>query len=268
MTFPVDLNLFGFHPHPHAVLEVAAYACGFQLYLFTRKRWSRATVPLEKNLWVIVGCVFGALIGSKLLAWLESPMDYWNNRADPAVLLGGKTIVGGLLGGWAGVELAKRRLGIAHSTGDAFVFPLVVGMAIGRVGCFLTGLADHTHGNYTSLPWGVDFGDGARHPTQLYEVAFLLALGAWLAARMRRPYENGRLFRLFMLGYLAFRFAVEFIKPVFAPYLGLSMIQVAAAAGAIVAVAQLRRAPAAPHSRAAPYPPEPAAAARAAEVVS
>ena len=80
MTFPVDLNLFGFHPHPHAVLEVLAYTCGFQLYIFTRKRWPRATVPIEKNLWVIVGCVFGALIGSKILAWIESPWEYWPNR--------------------------------------------------------------------------------------------------------------------------------------------------------------------------------------------
>ena len=74
-------------------------------------------------------------------------------------------IVGGLLGGWAGVEIAKRVLRIRYSTGDLFVFPLVVGMSIGRVGCFLTGLDDHTCGTWTGLPWAVDFGDGPRHPT-------------------------------------------------------------------------------------------------------
>jgi len=242
MTFPVDLNLFGFHPPAHAVLEVIAYTCGFQLYAFTRKRWPRATVPIEKNLWVIVGCVFGALIGSKILAWIESPWDYWPNRGNPAAWLGGKTIVGGLLGGWAGVEIAKKPLGIAHSTGDAFVFPLIVGIAIGRIGCFLTGLPDHTYGKHTSLPWAVDFGDGPRHPTQLYEIAFLIMLGIALLLRLRHPYENGRLFRLFMLGYFAFRFAVEFIKPVYNPYVGLSMIQLACLAGACMAIAQLRHA--------------------------
>lgn len=231
MTFPVDLNLFGFHPHPHAVFELLAYTCGFQLYLFLRRRWPRAQVPLEKNLWLIVGCVFGALVGAKLLAWLESPLEYWQNREQLAALLGGKTIVGGLLGGWVGVEIAKRRLGIAHSTGDVYVFPLVAGIAIGRIGCFLTGLPDHTYGVHSSLPWAVDFGDGPRHPTQLYEIAFLLILAVAIALRMRRPYENGRLFRLFMLGYLGFRFAIEFIKPVYNPYLGLSMIQIACLAG-------------------------------------
>jgi prolipoprotein diacylglyceryltransferase len=253
MTFPVDINLFGFHPHPHALLEVLAYSCGFQLYVFTRQRWPRATVPIEQNLWLIVGCVFGALAGSKLLAWIESPLDYWQHRGELAALIGGKTIVGGLLGGWAGVEIAKKRLGIPHSTGDAFVFPLIVGIAIGRVGCFLTGLPDHTYGDHTSLPWSVDFGDGPRHPTQLYEIAFLIVLAIALAIRMRRPHENGRLFRLFMLGYLAFRFFVEFIKPVYNPYLGMSMIQLACLACGCVVIAQLRD----PRRAALPLEPQP-----------
>ena len=104
-------------------------------------------------------------------------------------------------------------------------------MCIGRVGCFLTGLADHTCGVHTSLPWGVDFGDGARHPAQLYEIAFLLALGVALLARLRYTAFNGELFRLFMLAYLSFRFFVEFIKPGDKPLAGLSAIQVASLAG-------------------------------------
>jgi prolipoprotein diacylglyceryltransferase len=48
---------------------------------------------------------------------------------------------------------------------------------VGRIGCFLTGLADNTYGTPTGLPWGVDFGDRIhRHPTQLYEIAFLMIL--------------------------------------------------------------------------------------------
>src|SRR5688500_12216130 len=102
LTFPVHFNFFGHSIHAHMVCELIAYALGFQLYLQLRRRGfsPHATVPLEKNLWIIVGCVFGALIGSKVLAWLESWPDYWPHRNNPAVLLGGKTIVGGLLGGW------------------------------------------------------------------------------------------------------------------------------------------------------------------------
>jgi prolipoprotein diacylglyceryltransferase len=237
VTFPVYFHFFGHSLHAHLVMELLGYTAGSQLYFLLRKRsklGQRASLPLEANLWIIVGCIFGALAGSKSLALVESWPFYraeWNASHDPAALFGGKTIVGGLLGGWAGVEIAKKILRVSHSTGDLFVFPLIVGMSLGRVGCFLTGLPDHTYGNFTSLPWGVDFGDGPRHPTQLYEIAFLLLLGIALIFRTRRPFPSGRLFRLFLAGYLLFRFAIEFIKPRYHPYFGLSAIQVSCAAG-------------------------------------
>ena len=232
MTFPVYLQAFGVRLHPHLVMEVVAYSGGFQLYRYTRRRFPRASLPFEQNLWLIVGAIFGALIGSKVLAWLESWPDYWPHRFDAAAWIGGKTIVGGLLGGWAGVELVKKRLHITRSTGDAFVFPLIFGMAVGRIGCFLTGLEDHTCGLATTLPWGVDFGDGIRrHPAQLYDIAFLALLAIALWIWNRTPHPNGRLFRLFLLSYLLWRFAVEFLKPRYT-HLGLSAIQFACALGA------------------------------------
>jgi phosphatidylglycerol:prolipoprotein diacylglycerol transferase len=236
VTFPFYFHLFGHHIHPHLVLELIAYTAGFQLYVALRRRAAREGTALaaEPTLWLIVGCVIGALVGSKILAWAESFHEYWPHRADPRAWLGGKTIVGGLLGGWIGVEIVKKRLGIGRSTGDLFVFPLIVGMSIGRVGCFLTGLDDHTHGVATSLPWGVDFGDGVRrHPTQLYDIVFLMLLATILLLRARRPWQNGRMFRWFMLLYLGWRFAVEFIKPRDVVLMGLSAIQIASLIGAL-----------------------------------
>jgi len=256
MQFPVYFNVAGCRVHAHLAMELIAYSGGFQIYLWLRKRWKRASqLTFEQNMWILVGCVFGALAGSKLLAWAESWPEYWAHRDDPMALLGGKTIVGGLLGGWIGVEIAKRKLAIQHSTGDLFVFPLIFGMAVGRVGCFLTGLSDHTYGTPTTLPWGVDFGDHvSRHPTQIYEILFLVAWGLILARCFnvtrasnscelpgttsapgtgKMPASQGSLFRLFMLGYLAMRFAIEFIKPSWKPYLGLSAIQLACAGGMI-----------------------------------
>jgi prolipoprotein diacylglyceryltransferase len=92
--------------------------------------------------------------------------------------------------------------------------PLAVGIAVGRIGCFLTGLDDHTYGLPTTLPWGVDFGDGlARHPTQLYETAFLAGLAVVLLRLARRPLPTGDLFKLFMISYFGFRLLLEGIKP-------------------------------------------------------
>lgn len=136
---------------------------------------------------MIATAVAGATLGSKLLFWLEDPLLTWRSLHDPAYLVGGKTIVGALVFGLFSVELVKRYIGLNQSTGDLYAIPLAVGIAIGRVGCFLTGLSDNTYGIATSLPWGVDFGDGVRrHPTQLYEIAFLLLLIPALYAVLNR----------------------------------------------------------------------------------
>jgi prolipoprotein diacylglyceryltransferase len=246
MSFPVEFNLAGHRVPAHAVLELAAYVVGVQFYFLLRRRsklGEAAALPVDLNLWLIVGCVMGAMVGSKVLAWVESPIDYWNHRSTPMVLLSGKTIVGGLLGGWIAVELVKKWFGVRRATGDLFVFPLVVGIAIGRLGCFFTGLPDHTYGVHSSLPWAVDFGDGPRHPTQLYEIVFVLALGGVIFWKSRGEYWNGELFVWFMSGYLGFRFLIEFIKPRHVYFGAVSAIQIACVVGLIECVRRLVRGP-------------------------
>lgn len=235
MEFPVVLDVAGLRLPVHVVLEATAYAAGLQAYRVLRRRAGDAVDDTAR--WTtIAAAAVGAALGSKLLFWLDDPAATWAHRGDAAWLLGGKTIVGGLLGGWAAVEAAKARMGVRRRTGDLYAAPLCLGIALGRVGCFLTGLEDRTYGVATSLPWGVDFGDGVtRHPTQLYESAFCLTLGAVLLRATRRPHAEGALFRAFVAAYLAWRLGVDFLKPR-APYARLSGIQWACVAG-IAAVA-------------------------------
>jgi prolipoprotein diacylglyceryltransferase len=216
------------------VCDLLAYFLGFRLYLVLKRRAPGPQLPWETGTWILAGCLFGALIGAKLLAWSEAPQLYWALRHDPNFWFGGKTIVGGLLGGWAGTEMAKRALGVTTSTGDVCVYPLILGMCIGRVGCFLTGLSDNTCGVRTSLPWGVDYGDGIpRHPAQIYEILFLLALGLALWAARSALATPGLRFRWFMTGYLAFRFYIDFFKPHWTLFGGLSGIQWGCLAGLV-----------------------------------
>ena len=212
-------------------MEMLGAFLGFRLYLRLRRR---AGDPLasERRLVVLAAAIVGAALGSKLLAIAFAPPATLAGLLDVRLLLAGKTIVGGLLGGLAATELVKWRIGERTATGDLYVFPLIVGVALGRVGCFLTGLADDTYGTATSLPWGIDFGDGVRrHPTQLYEIAFLALLAGVLVWRARRPYPRGDLFKLFMVGYLGWRLAVDFIKPAHVTLLGMTPIQIACLAG-------------------------------------
>lgn len=226
---------------PHLVFEALGYAAGFQLLRVLRRRIGDP-IPMVSRYAALAGAALGAVAGSKLLYLLEVPADTLAHLSDPVWLMGGKSIVGGLLGGVLGVEIAKKIVGERRSTGDLFVFPLCLGMAIGRVGCFLSGLPDRTHGVATDLPWGVDFGDGVpRHPTQLYEIAFLGALAvlcACLRPRMERP---GDLFRAFMILYLSFRLLVDAIKPDRGTYLGLTGIQAACVLGLLYYGRDIRR---------------------------
>jgi len=251
VTFPVYLRIGSLALHPHPVMEGLGYFCGARLYFYQRRRLRADTATFDETAWVFVGCIFGALFGSKLLAWAESPTVYWAHRDHPDVFLAGKSIVGGLLGGWLGVEVAKWALGRTGSLGDAFVFPLVIGTAIGRIGCYLTGLSDKTYGTPTGLPWGVDFGDHIRrHPTQLYESGFVLLFGATLYALRRRLKIPGELFRAYLAGYFAFRVLIEFIKPREILVASLSAIQVTALAGVALSLASWHRL----HAAASPPP--------------
>ncbi len=211
--FPFYFRLGSLPIHPHWVFESLAYFIGFRLYLRLRAK-SGDHLSGSNRLWMVAAAAIGAALGSKLLYWFENPLLTLQNWNDPFYLMAGKTVVGGLIGGLLAVEWAKQRLAIVRRTGDLFAIPLALAIAIGRIGCFLSGLGDETYGKPTSLPWGINFGDGVyRHPTQLYEVVFLLLLGFWLYRLSRKSHREGDLFKSFMVGYMGFRLLVDFIKP-------------------------------------------------------
>ena len=216
ITFPVWIRLGALTLHPHWVFESLAYSLAGYIFVRNRRRQGDV-IDAKLRWWIIAAAAIGGLLGSRLLYLAEDPTQFARAWTNPAFLLGGKTVVGGLIGGLIAVEWMKHRLRVTIPTGDLLVVPLVTGIAVGRVGCFLTGLADRTYGLATRLPWGVDFGDGVlRHPTQIYEIVFLAAFAVLLVAINRasgRAFAVGDRFKLFMIGYLTFRLLVDFIKP-------------------------------------------------------
>jgi phosphatidylglycerol---prolipoprotein diacylglyceryl transferase len=182
---------------------------------------SRRTQPAlglgrRERIGIALGAFCGGMIGAKLPFALA---DWDALLSGRAWLDNGKTIVFGLVGGYFGVELAKSMLGVRVKTGDSFAVPVAAAVAIGRLACFSAGCC---YGSVTRLPWAVRFGDGLpRHPTQLYEFVFHATAAcvlAWLQARGRL---RGQLIKLYILAYLVYRFASEFIRP--EPVLGLGL---------------------------------------------
>jgi len=228
----------GSHPVWHPVFETLAYATGYAV--FRRLRARHGDMLAEPQRWtVLAAAAVGALIGSRLLGLAEQWPTVEAAHAQGRLLAllispGGKTIVGGLLGGWLGVEIAKSISGIHRRTGDLFALPLCVGIAVGRIGCLVAGLADDTYGKPTSLPWAVNLGDGiGRHPVQIYEILFLALLGIVLSKRAKLP--EGTRFRIFLGGYLAWRVAIDFLKT--QPLIhGLNLIQWSCLAGFLVLI--------------------------------
>ncbi len=206
------------------VFEILAYAAAGQLY------WQLARggdpLPFPRRVGTLLAAALGALAGSRLLGALQHPSLFF---APPSLLYyyANKTIVGGLLGGLVVVETVKLAIGEKRSTGDLLTFPLILGIGVGRIGCFFGGVEDGTVGVATSLPWGLDQGDGVvRHPTPLYEILFLsLLAGAIAIVERRRGFEEGQRFRVFLASYLAYRLAVDSIKPGIPLALGLTAIQ-------------------------------------------
>lgn len=160
----------------------------------------------------------------------DSPLHAWAG--------GGKSIIGGLAGAYAGALITKRWLRYRAHTGDLFAPAVALGMAIGRWGCFLT----EEPGTPTSLPWGIHVSPAAAariprcegcaarvamHPSFLYEIAFQLAMFLILLRLRTAVRSNGSdLLKIYLLAYAVFRFCVEFVRGNDIWYAGLTRSQV------------------------------------------
>ena len=177
--------------------------------------------PVDPALIIVVSALVAGTIGSKIPTLLTNPT--------LVALLTEKSVVGGLLGGMAGVLVVKRLLKIRMRLGNAIAPAAALGLAIGRLGCFFNGCC-------VGIPasWGVDFGDGLlRLPTQLFEVAFQLSAFTVLHLARTRVRTPGILFKLYVIAYFLFRFFVEFIRVNPIVWNGLTLYQLLCLAGII-----------------------------------
>ncbi len=232
----------------HSVFDVLAWlaagAAAVWLARVEKISFPAATSDLSYIAAVLLGAGVGAYLFGTANLWLSGVSGL------------GRSIEGAVAGGILAVELYKRTAGIHLRTGARFALPLAIGISVGRIGCFVSGIDDFTHGTPTALPWGHDFGDGvARHPVQLYESAAMAAFAIFylIAVRRRDAFviENG--FYLAVGWYGAQRFAWEFIKPYGAVLGPFTLFHLLSAAVLVYAAAMIASAPQrnASHDRAA-----------------
>lgn len=171
--------------------------------------------------------VAGGLFSGALFAKLGTGWQYLAFVDDPTPLglwlEGGQSVLGGLAGAYLGVVITKKLIGYRGSTGDWFAPAVAAGLAVGRVGCFLT----EQVGTPTGLPWGITVSPEVAatmpycpscalgvpmHPSFLYEIAFHLVAFFGLILFSRRLATPGDAFKLYLLAYALFRFGVEFVR--------------------------------------------------------
>jgi phosphatidylglycerol:prolipoprotein diacylglycerol transferase len=221
--------------HYQWVYSATALA-GLLLVLFLPGSTSRVA-PASRGKYIVlqVLTLVGAIVGAKLaflagdLSWPVSPV-----RFDD-VVFSGRSITGGLLGGFLTAEIAKVPLRYAELPNDWFAVKLPLSIAVGRVGCVFAGCCRGIGGSYAV---SMVYSDGvSRFPAQLCELGFqVVAFGAAYAV-FRHHALRGRIFATYMIAYGVFRVGIEALRDTHKLDLGLSVYQLLSVALAACGVA-------------------------------
>lgn len=219
--FPKLFDLGPISIYTYGVLLAAAYLTGLW---YASVRAGNRGLDRDRIMDLGIYIIISALVGAKLLLivvefdhFRQNPAEIWT------VLRAGGVFYGGLIVSVGVAFWFIRRHGLPlWTTCDAFAPGIVLGQAVGRLGCLMAGCC---YGEPTELPWGITFTSPlaaanvgtplgvSLHPTQLYESgAALLILGGLLLAERRGRGFAGRTFWTYLLLYPTARFIIEFYR--------------------------------------------------------
>jgi prolipoprotein diacylglyceryltransferase len=189
----------------------------------------RKNYPRSAWLLIVLCGVISFIIGDKLFSyspeqWLQVFTKFEFAATEK------KTVLGGIVGLFAGIFLAKMWLRFDRPVLDTMAVAMPIAMAISRIGCLMAGCC---FGTPTTLPWGIHYGTASWayhvhqsqglldlhdmaslpvHPAQLYQVAgcLIIAFLVWMTRKYWK--SNGNLFLFSVLSYLVLRCLVEFVR--------------------------------------------------------
>ncbi|MFO1487618.1 MAG: prolipoprotein diacylglyceryl transferase family protein [Verrucomicrobiota bacterium] len=173
--------------------------------------WSRLARSDARLAPLYIAALASAFLGAKLVYLAAEGWQYWQAPDRWVIFATGKSITGALLGGYLGVEVAKRFLKYPGITGDRFAVIAPLGISCGRIGCMLHGCC---LGMKCDASWFTVTDDSgvARWPASQLELAFnLAALGMVLILQWKRL-AVGQRFHLYLIAYGLFRFGHEFLR--------------------------------------------------------
>ena len=246
-----NINIFGFQFNPVInsygfMLMMAFYTC----YFFLNKDLKRLGYDSNLSGDIVFAAAVGGILGSKIYYLIEN---FDRVIADPTGMIfsgAGLVFLGGLMGGTLGVTFVINKNNLSWITFADIVAPLLIlGYAIGRIGCLLVG---DDYGLPTHLPWGIEFPNGlppstysifqtyypwvnldnfepgvlSVHPTPIYETIIGGLIFYYLYQKRTSVTIVGSLFFTYLILAGTERFIVEFLRVNEKYFIGLSGAQV------------------------------------------
>jgi len=214
---PIVARLGSLTIRTYGVMVAAAFLFGAWLAVREAKRKG---IAQEEALDLVFYVLVGGIVGARVYYVLFSDPGYYLSHPlmIPALWTGGLALHGGLMGGLlAGIWFWRRRRLPFWRTADALAPGIILGQAIGRLGCAMNGCC---YGKPTDLPWAIIFRHPNTmappgvplHPTQFYEMGGDLIILAILWARRRSTRFDGELFLTYAALYSVLRMAVEHFR--------------------------------------------------------
>jgi phosphatidylglycerol:prolipoprotein diacylglycerol transferase len=206
--------------HTYGVLLAIAFISG--LWVASRQA-KRSGLDGARVTDMAVYVLIAGLVGAKLLLVVVEWGFYARNpRELLSILQSGGVFYGGLLGAIPVAWWYARKHGLpAWRTADALAPAVVLGQAIGRLGCFSAGCC---YGKPADVPWAVTFRDTyaartvgtpidtALHPTQIYESLATFAIFFLLLKLADRKRFDGQVTLAYVGLYAVVRFTIEFFR--------------------------------------------------------
>ncbi|AOY77749.1 prolipoprotein diacylglyceryl transferase [Clostridium formicaceticum] len=197
---PFHINLFG-------VMIAIGVLAGFVVLTMEAKR-KKMNVDLLSSLacYSLVAGIIGArlnyVLAFNLSYYLSNPIEIF------MIQQGGLSIQGGLIAGVLfGIWYAKKNHISIGQAADAIAPGIILGQAIGRIGCDVYGYA-------MSKPWfwGVNVAGQILHPAQIYEAVLNYFIFGILWYKRKNTKYDGQLFVFYLIGFSMNRFVVEIFR--------------------------------------------------------
>ncbi|HTQ09089.1 MAG TPA: prolipoprotein diacylglyceryl transferase [Fimbriimonadaceae bacterium] len=206
---PILFKIGSFPIHTYGVLMVIAFLVALA---FARKRATRYGISPNKLSDMAFVMLIAGVLGARILFLIQEPPRDWHEYF--SIQFAGLTSFGGLIGGaLVAIWWVWRKKMPMRPMLDVLGPPLLVGWAIGRVGCLMNGCC---YGGVCppNLPWALHIVVGGRtlpfHPAQIYDSLMNLAgLGIVLLVE-RRGVASGRIFAISLAANGLSRFIYEF----------------------------------------------------------